>query len=77
MRAPKRVDRRVVDFRITREAGVMPELRNIVREKNGGRGASSRGFCPKTRPFWGGGGGDATHVYVQMLPAEAEIMGLP
>ena len=34
-------------------------------------------FVPKPAFFWGGGGGDATHVYVQMLPAEAEIMGLP
>ena len=29
------------------EAGVMAELRNIVRKKNGGRGASSRGVVPR------------------------------
>ena len=34
----------VVDFRIRGEAGVRAELRNVVHQKNGGRGASGRGF---------------------------------
>ena len=34
----------MVDFRLRGEAGVMAGLRNIVRKKNGGKGASSRGF---------------------------------
>ena len=28
-------------------AGVVTELRNVVQEKEGGRGASSRGFVPR------------------------------
>ena len=32
----------MVNFRIRGEAGGMADLRNIVRETNGGRGASSR-----------------------------------
>ena len=29
------------------DAGVLAQLRNVVRKKNGGRGASSRGFVRK------------------------------
>ena len=43
----QRLDRRVVDFSIRGDAGVMAETRNVVRKKNGGRGASSRGFVRK------------------------------
>ena len=37
----------MVDFSIRGDAGVMAETRNVVRKKNGGRGASSRGFVRK------------------------------
>ena len=42
----QRLDRRV-DFSIRGDAGVMAEIRNVERKKNGGRGASSRGFVRK------------------------------
>ena len=37
----------MVDFLIRGYAGVMAELRDVVRKKNGGRSASSRGFVRK------------------------------
>ena len=42
-----RLDRRVVEFFIRGYAGYMAEIRNVLRKKNGGRGASSRGFVRK------------------------------
>ena len=43
----QRLDRRVLDSLIRGDAGVMAGLRNGVREKNGGRGASSCGLVRK------------------------------
>ena len=37
----------MVAFGIEGVAGVVTELRNVVQEKEGGRGASSRGFVPR------------------------------
>ena len=45
--------RRVVDSGIDGEAGVMAELRTIVRKKYRGRGASRCGFVPRTGFFCG------------------------
>ena len=50
MKAP-RVDRRVVDFRTRGEAGVMAELQNVVRKKNGSTCAFSRGFVRRIGVF--------------------------
>ena len=36
-----------MNVRIRGEAGVVAALRNIVRKKDGGRGASSRRFAPR------------------------------
>ena len=51
-----------MDFRIRGEAGVLAESRNIVRKKNGGRGASSRGFVGRIGFFAFLFVGDATQV---------------
>ena len=40
----------------------MAEIRNIVRKKDGARGAYSRGFVRRIGVFFLGGGGDATQV---------------
>ena len=62
-RAPKkRIHRRVVGLRSRGEAGVLAELRNIIRKKNGGRGASSRGLVGRIGFFAYFFVGDATQV---------------
>ena len=63
----QRVFCRAGDFEISTTAGVVAELRNILRERNGGRGASrcrfDRRFGKKLFYFVG----DATQVYFEVL----------
>ena len=60
----------MLDFRIRGEAGVVAELRSIVRKENGGRGGgSSRGFVGRIGFFAFFFVGDAIQVVYSMCTA--------
>ena len=65
----------MVGFRVRGEGGIMAELRNVLRKKNGGRGASSRGFVRRIGFFIFYFLGDATQV--RRAPSHGVIEPLP
>ena len=58
-----------MDLSIRGDAGVMAEIRNVVRKKNGGRGASSRSVF-----FFVG---DATQVFFNSIGSTCHLFPSP